>query len=65
MVFKVAINFTRNFLFSHVELVPGSKEGHLGSVLVEHDRVQVAALVVLDEVICGVSRLSSPKPKNS
>ena len=63
MVFKVAVNFTGNLLLSHVELVPGGEEGHLGRVLVKHHRVQVSTLVVLDQVICCVSRLSSSKPK--
>ena len=62
VVFEVAINFTGNFLLCHIELVPGGEKGHLGGVLVEHHRVQVPTLVVLYQIICGVSWLGSSKP---
>ena len=35
---------------------------NLGSVLVEHDGVEVAALVVLDEVVRGVAGLHAAVP---
>ena len=35
---------------------------NLGSVLVEHDGVEVAALVVLDEIIRGVAGLHAAVP---
>lgn len=40
----------------------GGAEPHLGCVMVEDDSVEIPAVVVLDEVLCGVGRLQAPSP---
>lgn len=41
----------------------GGEEGpHLGCVMVEDDRIEVPAVVVFDEVLCGVGCLQAPSP---
>lgn len=37
-------------------------EPHLGCVMVEDDGIEIPAVVVLDEVLCGVRRLQAPSP---
>ena len=51
MILEVAVNLRGQLLLRHVEPVPGGEEGDLGSVLVEHHRVEVPTLVVLDQKI--------------
>ena len=35
---------------------------HLGCVLIEDDRVEVAALIVFNQIVCGIPGLTSPVP---
>lgn len=35
----------------------------LGSVMVEYDGVEIAAVVVLNEILCGVGDLQAPGPE--
>ena len=59
MIFEVCVNLPGEGLLGHGELAAGGQEVDLGRVLVEHHAVEVATLVVVDEIVRGVAGLHS------